>query len=335
MASEVRVGLAGATGALGGEILRTLDRAPWRPRSVVALASARTSVSHVEYGEERLPVDDLADQAMDELDVLILAVPSEVAREAGERALSEGTPVVDCSGVFAEDADVPLVVPWVNPEALSDLSRLVVSVPRPATTLLASVLGPLQRAGLEGPVEATVLAPASSHGRDGVEELSRQVVALFNNATPPRRVFPEGLAFDLIPQLGPADEDGFTPDERRVIDELGRLLGSSRPVDVQMLLVPVFSGFSAHVVLHASRRAPVELVTQILADGGVRLSDDPAPRYVPRPRRTDGKPFAHAGRIRQTSDGALHLWLSMDNLATSAAVAVSLAGILSRAARSE
>lgn len=333
MASDVRVGLAGATGALGGEILRVLDRAPWRPEHVVALASPRTTVSHVEYGDERLPVDDLSDQAMDDLDVLILAVPSDVAREAGERAIAEGTPVVDCSGVFADDGDVPLVVPWINPEGLGDLARPVVSLPRPATTLLASALGPLRRAGVEGPVDATVLVPASIRGREGVEELSRQVVALFNSSTPPRRVFPEGLAFDLLPQLGPADDDGRTADERRVGAELERLLGASGPYDVQMVGVPVFSGFSAHVVLRSQRRAPPELVTQILADGGVRLSDDPAPRYVPRPRRVEGKPFAHAGRIRQGAGGELHLWLSMDNLATSAAVAVSLAGVFVRGLR--
>lgn len=328
--SDARVGLAGATGAVGQEILRLLDKAPWRPDVVVPLASSRTTVSHVEYGEERLPVDDLADQAMDELDVLILAVPPEVAREAGARALADGTLVVDVSGTFVEDGDVPVVVPWVNPEALAAGGRGVVAVPRAGATLLASVLGPLARAGIDGPVSATLLEPASARGRAGIDELSRQVVALFNQGTPPRKVFPNGLAFDLLPQTGPAEPHGNTPEELRVVQEVQGLLGDARPIDLTLVGVPVFSGISAAIEVRPSRRVPVELVMQILQDGGVRLPEDAGPRYLPRPRRVEGRPFAHAGRVRVDETGALHLWASMDNLATSAAVAVSLAGVLVR-----
>src|SRR5690606_33204547 len=136
---------------------------------------------------------------------------------------------------------------------------------------------------------------------------SRQVVALFNSATPPRRVFPEGLAFDLLPQLGPTDEQGHTEEERRIVDELARLVGLTAPSDVQIVGVPVFSGMSATLAVRAQRRVPPELVAQILVDGGVRLADDPAPRYVPRPRRVEGRPFAHAGRIRQGPGGELRM----------------------------
>lgn len=334
MGSDTRVGVAGATGALGREILRLLDKAPWRPDTVLPLASARTTVSHVEYGEDRLPVDDLADQSLDDLDVLILAVPGEVARQAGERAIAEGTRVVDCSGVFVEDGDVPVVIPWVNPEAFADLIRGVVAIPRPGTTILASALGPLKRAGIEGAIRATILQPASAVGRDGIDELSKQVVALFNSSPPPRKIFDQGLAFDLLPQIGLADERGVTSDELRVATEIGTILGTVAPVDVEIVGVPVFSGISAALEVRLSRSVPVELVRQILSDGGVKFSDDPAPRYVPRPRRVEGRPFAHAGRVRIDASGNLHVWLSMDNLATSAAVAVSIAGVLVRGATS-
>jgi len=156
------VGVAGASGALGKEILAVLDQAPWRPARVVALASSRTSASTVDYGEESLPVDDLAQQAMGDLEAILLAVPPDVAREAGEAAVSEGVSVIDASGAFAEDDDVPLVIPWVNPEVLREPPlRGILAVPAAPATLVASVLGPLRRAGFTGRFHATVLVPAS------------------------------------------------------------------------------------------------------------------------------------------------------------------------------
>jgi len=327
---NLRVGVAGATGALGKEIVGLLDKAKWRPSALVPLASASTHVSFVEYGGERIAVDDLAGEALDSLDALILAVPSDVAIQAAERAADEGTLVVDCSGAFLEDPEVPLCLPWVNPQALSEPLRGIVSIPSSAATLVASALGPLMRAGIDGPFNATVLMPASTWGRAGIEELSRQVVSLFNAGTPPRKVFEHGLAFDLLPQLGVLEESGWTRDELRVTEELRQILGIQTELDVSMVAAPLFSGVSANCELRPSRHVPVELARQILSDGGVRFSEDDSARACPRPRRVEGQPFAHVGRIRHDGTGNLHFWLAMDNLRASAAVAVSACGVLVR-----
>jgi len=327
---NLRVGVAGATGALGKEIVGLLDKASWRPETIVPLASASTSVPFVEYGGERVAVDDLAGEALDNLDALIVAVPTAVAVQAAERAAAEGTLVVDCAGAFLEDPEVPTCLPWVNPEALAEPLRGIVSIPSSAATLLASALGPLTRAGVEGPFNATVIVPASSWGRAGIDELSRQVVSLFNAGTPPRKVFENGLAFDLMPQLGALEDGGWTAGERRVVAELRQILGLQTELDVTLVAAPVFSGISASCELRPGRRLPVELARQILHDGGVRIGDDDSARACPRPRRVEGQPFPHAGRIRLDDHGNLHLWLAMDNLRASAAVAVSACGVLVR-----
>jgi len=329
MGSDVRVGVVGATGALGSEILKVLDKAPWRPDEVVALARASTSRSHVAYGDEQLVVDDVEHEVLEELELLILALPASEARVYGEAAASAGVPVVDASGVFVRDGDVPLVVPWVNPEALADVPRGVVSLPTAPAALLASVLGPLRRAGLVGRCAATVLMPASSAGRDGIDELSRQVVALFNSASPPRKVFPAGLAFDLIPMEGPSsDASGWTRHEQRVSSEARGLAGWAGPVVVTEVVVPVFSGVSATIELHLERPVPLELVRQVLVDGGVRMAEEEGPRAQPRPRKVEGHPFAHVGRIRQAEDGSIHLWATVDNLRAMATVAVATGAAL-------
>ena len=326
--NDVTVGVAGATGALGKEILAVLDEAPWRPRKVVALAGPTTAVSHVDYGEERLPVDDLADQAFDELDALIVALPAEHARQVAGQAADDGVLVVDCAGVFTDDPDVPLWVPWVNPERLPQaVEGGLVSLPDPASTLLASVLGPLARAGLRGEVTATVMRPASAWGRDGMDELSKQVVALFNSGTPPRKVFSSGLAFDLLPQDGVVVEGGSTAIEARVRAEVADLTGF-QDISITSVGVPVFTGISATIQVRTSRSIPEGLLEQLFGDAGLKLPKEAGPRYQPRPRRVDGSPFVHVGRIRVNAQGHLEVFASLDNLRGSAAAAVAAVGAM-------
>ncbi|MBX2803801.1 MAG: hypothetical protein KTR31_39360 [Myxococcales bacterium] len=329
MASDLRVGVAGATGALGVEILGVLNRARWRPDTVLAFARASTTTSHVEYGDDRLAVDDVEEMDPDALDALILALPYEAARDVGQRALRAGLAVVDASGALAVDADLPVVVPWINPEALMDVPDRAVVLPSAESTLLASVLGPLARAGVTGRARATLLASASSYGRRGIDELSQQVVALFNSGTPPRAVFEQGLAFDLLAATDPVEDSGWTSRESRIVEQLSRLVPHEGLVSqVTWVGVPVFSGVAAALVLDPTRRVDAGLVERILTDGGVVLSDGTAARGLPRPRSVDGRPFAHVGRIRVSEDGGVHLWLVMDNLRTTATAAAAATAAL-------
>lgn len=328
--SDWRIGVVGATGALGREVLAALDRAPWRPEQVVALASARTSTSHVEYGEARLAVDDVSEQVLDELDAVLLAAPPEVARKVGGEAMDARVVTIDGSGAWQSDADVPLCVPWINPERLSQAVEAgALTLPSPGALLLASALGVLARAGLTGPAEATVMLPASAFGRAGIDELSAQVIALFNSGTPPRKVFANGLAFDVIPAVGDLEPEGWTSVEERVRAELAALVPGS-DLRATVIGAPWFTGTTATLVLRPNRRAPPELIAQLLADGGVVMPKEAGVRALPRPRNVDGRPFAHAGRVRVTEEGVIHLWLALDNLRATAAAMVAGAGALLR-----
>lgn len=326
-----RIGVAGATGALGQEIIAVLDRVQWRPDTVIAYARASTATTHIEYGDERVPVDVTSELDPDgeELDLLFSALPGNAAAEVIERAERAGVFVVDASGV--RGADAPLVVPWVNPEVLAD-DALVWQVPLASATLVASILGPLARAGIRGPASVQLLCPASASGRTAIEELSQQVLALFNSTPPPRKVFPHGLAFDVLPAWGEPTEDGVTELERRTVEQVARLLAplDIGEVDVAAVQVPVFSGMAATVTLEPTPRAPVELVERILGDGGVVMPQSATVAGWPRPRKVEGKPFAHVGRVRTTPSGALQLFCAMDNLRTTAMAAAATAQALFR-----
>jgi aspartate-semialdehyde dehydrogenase len=333
MSTDLTIAVAGATGAVGGEVVKLLDASRWRPSRLLALARASTATTHVEYGGERVPVDD-GSADLDGADALVVAVPTAAGAELVARGAQHGLPTIDLSGATAMDLAVPLCVPWVNPEALADAPRQVVAVPDAAATLVASILGPLRRAGLGVAAEATILAPASREGRAGIDELSRQVVALFNSQSPPRKVFKEGLAFDLLPAVGAPDADGWTDVERRVAAQVQRLVGAE--VEATVVGVPVFSGVSVSLGLHLDRAVPLDLLGRILGDGGVRLPEAAGTRYLPRPRRVEGHPFAHVGRIRIGADGRrVVVWASLDNLRSTAAAAVAALATLLRVDRGE
>lgn len=323
MNERPRVGVAGATGAVGKELVAILDRVPWRPEELVALARLRSRETSLTWGEGRVGVDSLEDMDFSGLDLLFVALPRSEAPAVLRAAIEADVKVVDLSGMGSELYDAPLCVPWVNPEAWSP-DVTVVSIPEASSTLVGSVLAPLKRAGLVGRAQATVLAPASVKGHEGIAELSNQVVALLNAQTPNRQLFPDGLAFDLEPFTGVLQEDGRADGEARAVQQVQSLLGEDLELDVAVVGVPLFSGIAMQMTVETARNLEVDLVRQILADGGVRMDPEARVRAAPRPRKVEGQPFAHAGRVRLSADGrGLHLFAAMDNLHTAGLAAVS------------
>ncbi len=328
MAEPLRVGIAGATGALGTEVLKVLDSAPWRPAAVVPLASRSTRTQFVDYGDERVAVDDLELEALGGLDAVIVCLPVEVARPLVDGAAREGVAVIDCSGATLTDATVPLVAPALNGDELDGpRDRDVVAVPAPPALLIASVLRPLVEAGIAAGADANVLVPASLAGRAGIDELSAQVIALFNSGTPPRRVFERGLAFDLLPAWDPPGATGWTGTEARAAIEIARLCRAR--VTVTVVGVPCFTGVAATLRVPLLQHVEAEAVADLLRQAGVVVSTAPGRRELPRPRSVDGDPRVHAGRLRLAPDrSALHLWLTMDNLRATAAAAATCCAAL-------
>ena len=175
------------------------------------------------------------------------------------------------------------------------------------------------------------MLPASLQGRDGMDELSKQVVALFSSGTPPRKVFPDGLAFDLLPAVGEIGEDGWTSREVMVREQVRRMLGVQWPMHITLVGVPVFSGISAQISIRSGRQIPPDLAERVLADAGVVFPDTAGARYLPRPRRVEGQPFVHVARTRSADEGgSLHLWAGLDNLRGAATAAVAVGGALLR-----
>ncbi|MBN2798752.1 MAG: hypothetical protein JXX28_06340 [Deltaproteobacteria bacterium] len=327
---ELVVGVAGATGALGKELIELLDGASWRPAELRPLASPASKVPFVDYGEHQIAVDNLDDQVVGELDALFLVTPPGIAAGVGATAVHEGVVTIDLSGALG--GDLPLVDPVLLPRSMEDaMQRGGAVLPGAPALALSRVLGALKRELSITGWDAVVNLPASHWGRDGLEELSNQVIALFNQGTPTRKKFPTGLAFDLIPQVGEAEEDGHSSEELAVLGQVRALSGVGGG-DVTLVGVPVFSGMSGVIRVQVKGSPALEQVRGLLAAGQLHLPPSGRARHIPHPRSVDGREDLSVGRVR-VSEGEIHLWFALDNLRVMAALAVGVCGMLVRGER--
>ena len=310
MADRIRVGVAGATGAVGSELLALLGRRNTPVSEIVPMASPDSDVHQVPFAGGNVTVQNLHAEAIARCDVVFFAVPREVAAVHLAEARAAGVPVIDLSGAL----DAPRVVAWVNRDALAAFDETrAVACPAAAVTALATLLHPLCAGARRLACRGLVLHPASVRGRAGIEELSGQVVALFNNRKPPQRVFPHGLAFDVAP-LGAPGPSGWSEVEAATAAQVSGLLGLP-PSDLALteVVAPWFNGLCLSVHGVADPALGAERAGALL-DGapGVILDRDPA-ADLPRPRGIDGRLGVRVGRLRDDPAGeGFHLWAAAD-----------------------
>ncbi len=322
------IAIIGATGAAGSDIITALERSSLPVARWILVASATKAHLSVDIKGRSVPVlpgppHRLPQVVLDEADLIIMATPAAVTRTLAPAAIEAGIAIIDMSGALSDQGPmaVPLAGISINDEGFQ--AARVVCSPSAPTVLAATVLRPLAALGL---VRANMvcLLPAGMVGQAGAEELSRQVVALFNSADPPRNLFPTGLAFDILGAVGePADD--WTGAERRVSAELGGLLRLPPPrLPVTLTMAPTFSGISIafHVQLQGDASA-AQVRSALEAMPMVRLEDP-----VTSPKDAMGTAVAHVGRLRDDPGGAgVHLWAVADNLrycASANAVALAL-----------
>ena len=313
-ADGLTVAVVGATGAVGRDLLNVLERA------TLPIAAFRLFASPASNGEvievrarshrvQALPSNDGIPAVFEGVDLVFMAAPANVSRGLMPVLQDEDIPVIDIGATHADKS--PMMVPGISIEPVSDFpdTRVMCSPSAPGV-VIATVLSQLSIRGAIG-VRGTVLISASSAGKAGPEELSGQVVSLFNGKTPPRSVFPQGLAFDVSSQVGD-DVEGWTTVERRIAVEVADLL-AWRPEQALMsvVLAPMFAGVAADLTIEFDHGVDLDAVVQLIQDTpGVRVGDP-----VPGPRRVAGDSSIYVGRVRLDPDNTrVHLWVAADNL---------------------
>ncbi|HEY3192048.1 MAG TPA: aspartate-semialdehyde dehydrogenase [Solirubrobacterales bacterium] len=331
---EYRVGVVGATGAVGTTILEVLAERKFPVGELVPLASARSAGSKVRFSGSQLEVQELADASIQGLDLVLSSAGGKVSSEWAPRWIEAGAIVVDNTSYWRMHDDVPLVVAGVNDDAVADHNGLVAN-PNCTTMQLMVALKPiLDAAGIERLIVSTYQS-VSGTGRNAVRELREQSQAVLDGKPVEASVYPHQVAFNVMPQAETfKDGDDYTTEERKVMAETRKILGLTEAVGISAtcVRVPVVTGHSESVNVQTERDLSPEECRELLsaADGLVVL-DDPGAGIYPLPIAVAGRDEVLVGRIRRdpSHERCLNLWVVGDNLRKGAATnAVQVAELL-------
>jgi aspartate-semialdehyde dehydrogenase len=330
-----RVGVLGATGAVGSTILEVLAERRFPAAEVVPFASQRSAGRAIEWGGEDLEVRGLSAETIQGLDVVLSSAGGAVSSEWAPKLVEAGAVVVDNTSYWRMHDDVPLVVAGINPEA-ADSHKGIVANPNCTTMVAMMALGPIHRAvGLQRLVVSSYQA-VSGTGQKAIEELRRQSKAVLEGEEdPPASVYPHRIAFNVLPQVEVfKDGDDYTTEERKVMAETRKILGLGEEVGISATCarVPVFTGHSESINVQTREDLSPEDCRRLLADAsGVVVVDDPGAGEYPLAIDASGRDDVLVGRIRRdpSQERTLNLWVAGDNLRKGAATnAVQVAELL-------
>ncbi len=322
MSRKLTVSVAGATGAVGEELLRLLDVRDFPVAGLKLLASSRSAGTTLRFRGEDFPVEELTDASFRGVDLAFFSCGAERSRRFAPAARAAGTVIIDNSSAFRMDPGVPLVVPEINPDAAA-AHRGVLAVPNCTTIVFLMAAAPLHReAKLRRAVVSSYQA-TSGAGRAAMEEYDEQVRQSVRGEALTRRVLPRVIHGNVVPQVDVFLPEGDTKEERKLHDETRKILGDAEvSVAATCVRVPVRRAHSVAASLEFERPLSPERAREILRTSpGVVVVDGGEPTVYPTPLDVSGSLDVHVGRIRAdaTCRNGILLWSVGDQLLKGAA----------------
>jgi aspartate-semialdehyde dehydrogenase len=335
MSKKPSLAVVGATGAVGTVMLDILSKRKDVYGEIRLIASARSAGKKLTCRGQELTVVALTPEAFEGIDIAMFDVPDEVSKEWAPIAASKGCVVVDNSGAFRMDKDVPLVVPEVNPDQVKNRSKGIISNPNCTTLSMIVAMGALHKQyGLKELVVASYQA-ASGAGQSGLDILRKQISQVANTAVGDKTgdirtvildhgPFPAPLALNVIPWAGSLKKDGYSSEELKVRNESRKILGiANLKVSATCVRVPVLTTHSLAVHAIFDKEVSRQVAQDVLKNAaGVELVDDPENHKFPTPADVVGTDPTWVGRVRKSLDdpNALDLFVCGDNLRKGAAL---------------
>ncbi|AEB10722.1 aspartate-semialdehyde dehydrogenase [Desulfobacca acetoxidans] len=334
MARKFNVAVAGATGAVGTQMVQCLEERNFPVELLRPLASERSLGKSVSFHGQEIPVEVLNENSFVGIDIALFSAGGSVSLKYGPIAAASGAVVVDNSSAFRMEPDIPLVVPEVNPDDIALYkNRGIIANPNCSTIQMVVALKPIHDAARLKRVVVSTYQAVSGTGQKAVTELAAQVRALLSGQEAEAKVYPYRIAFNVFPHIDVFLENGFTKEEMKMVNETKKIMGDdSIRVCATTARVPVFYGHSEAVNIETERKISPDDVRALLAQApGVKVVDDPANRLYPMPLDAAGQDLTLVGRIRQDTsvENGIVLWIVADNIRKGAATnAVQIAEIL-------
>ena len=331
--SQPHVAIVGATGAVGIEMLRCLERRNFPVGKLTLLASARSAGKKLTFRGEEHTIQELTPDSFAGVNIALFSAGGGISRDFAPHAVQAGAVVVDNSSAFRMDDGVPLVIPEINPQAAKNRPHGIIANPNCTTIISLMALAPLHQAfGLKSVIASSYQAVSGS-GAQGIIELEEQVKAISNGQPFSPKIYPRQIAFNVIPQVDSFTENGYTKEELKMLNEGRKILDLPELlVSCTCVRVPVYRSHSVSITAQFVRNADPDAARAAYADRtGIQVVDDPSNKIFPVPLDTTGKDDCLVGRIRKNLvlENAIDLWVVGDQVRKGAALnAVQIAEIL-------
>ena len=319
---QVNVGILGATGAVGQEMIKILEERNFPVGKLVPLASARSAGKTVKFHGEDVTIQEATDAAFEGVDIVLGAAENDIAKQYAPAIVKAGAVFVDNSSAFRLDKDVPLVIPEINPEDVK-WHKGIISNPNCTTIVSLVAINALNQLSPIESIVASSYQAVSGAGAGGPIELMAEVDALSRGESYQPKVFQYQIAYNVIPQIGGEAFEGYTSEEMKMQNEGRKILHlPEMKVSCTCARVPVIRSHSVSVVLRTKEKIRVERARELIANApGCKLVDDLKNKVYPMPLDTSDQDIVYVGRIREdlTDERGLNLWCCGDQVRKGAA----------------
>tara|TARA_Y100000780_G_scaffold91069_1_gene82617 strand:+ start:1197 stop:2204 length:1008 start_codon:yes stop_codon:yes gene_type:complete len=323
MREDLHVAVVGATGAVGVEMLKTLEKRNFPVGRLTPLASVRSAGKTLPFWGQEITVQELTTDSFAGVDIALFSAGGEISGEFASRAVEAGAVVVDNSSAFRMDDNVPLVVPEINAAEVARHKGIIAN-PNCSTIVTVMALYPLHQAFGVKRMFASTYQAVSGSGAMGIAELERQVGEINEGREVSREVYPHQIAFNVLPHVDVFLDNGYTKEEMKMVHESRKIMGlPDFEASVTCVRVPVYRAHSIAISAEFEKPVSVEGAREAISGApGIDLNDDVASNGYPLPLELAGQDNCQVGRIRKdcAMENGLSFWVAGDQLLKGAAL---------------
>lgn len=319
---DITLAIVGATGLVGKEILSILEERKFPLKKLVLLASKRSENTLMSYHGESIKVQALTPESFEGVDIALFSAGSSISEKYAPIAVKAGAVVVDNTSFFRMDPSVPLVVPEVNKHAIKNHNGIIAN-PNCSTAQLVMALKPIHDYAKIKRLVISTYQSVSGAGKEAMLELENHSRYLVQGSVAEPKEFAYPMPFNLIPQIDVFEDNGYTKEELKMINETQKILETEISITATAVRVPVFVSHSEAVNIQTEKPVSPEKFRELLtAFQGVSVLDDIQEKAYPTPREVTGKDDVYVGRIRTdiSQENTLECWIVADNLRKGAAL---------------
>jgi aspartate-semialdehyde dehydrogenase len=333
---KLNIAVAGATGAVGNQMLTCLEERNFQVKSIKLLASRKSVGRKLRFRGDLLAVQELTEESFKEMDIALFSAGGTASKKYAPLAAKDGCVVIDNSSTWRMDPKVPLVVPEVNPHAIAGYTKKgIIANPNCSTIQMVLPLNPIHKKYEIKRIVVSTYQAVSGTGKKAIDELFEQTRAMINFLDYEKKVYPHRIAFNCIPHIDVFLDNGYTKEEIKMVNETRKILEDDNiGITSTTVRVPVYFGHSESVNIETKKKISANEVKCLLEnESGIKVLDNPKKNIYPLAIDAAGQDLTLVGRIRddESVKNGINIWIVADNIRKGAATnAVQIAEILAK-----